>query len=224
LPLIGITPGLGYPGFIRSRDLLNNEVETKLVLRPADWLKTTLSYKLLRSDFRTDTDPASFAPGFADISPGGEILAGRSDSRIYSVNFSFTPHHRLYLATTFSWQDEKDSTRAAALSGNSSVVPYNGNIYSALGSATYVLSTNTDLLASYSYSSADFSQNNFAAGLPLGINYQQHAVQAGLTRRISKNITAKLQYGFFHYDEPTSGRANNYNAHSIFGLIAFKMP
>jgi hypothetical protein len=80
------------------------------------------------------------------------------------------------------------------------------------------------LLASYSYSSADFSQNNFAAGLPLGINYQQHAVQAGLTRRLGKNITARLQYGFFHYAEPSSGGANNYNAHSIFGLITLKMP
>ncbi len=223
LPLFGITPGIGYPGFLLSRDLLNNEVETKLVLRPVNWLKTTLSYKLLHSDFHTDTDPATFAAGFADISPGGEILSGRSDSSIYSINLSFTPHHRLYLSATFSWQDEKDSTAAAGLSGSASVVPYNGNIYSALGSATYVLSTNTDLTASYSYSSADFSQNNSVAGLPLSINYQQQAVQAGLTRRLGKNITAKLQYGFFHYDEPTTGGANNYNAHSIFGLIAMKM-
>ncbi len=224
LPLFGITPGIGYPGFILARDLLNNEVETRLVLRPITWFKTTLSFKLLHTDYRTDTDPATFAPGIADISPGGEILAGRSDARIYSFNTTFTPASRLYLSTTFSYQDSMDSTSATFLNGNTSVVPYRGNIYSALASTTFALSTNTDLLASWSFSRADYAQNNFTAGLPLGIRYQQQMVQAGLTHRLGKNATVRLQYNFFHYDEPTVGGANNYNAHGILGMLTFRLP
>jgi len=60
--------------------------------------------------------------------------------------------------------------------------------------------------------------------VPVGIQYQQHAVQVGLARRIGKNVTAQLRYGFYNYDEPSSGGANNYTAHSVFGMVSFKLP
>ncbi|MSU33931.1 MAG: hypothetical protein EXS36_02250 [Pedosphaera sp.] len=68
----------GYPAFIRARDLASDEVETKLVLRPVTWMKATLKYQLIASDFHTTTDPAVdpatevTMPGSA--SPGGRIL------------------------------------------------------------------------------------------------------------------------------------------------------
>ena len=36
-------PGIGYSAFIRARTIRTDEVETKLLLRPARWLKTTAS-------------------------------------------------------------------------------------------------------------------------------------------------------------------------------------
>jgi hypothetical protein len=55
-------PEGGYPGFLRSRDLLTDEIEAKVVLRPLSWLKTTLSYQFLTTDYSQDTNPA-FDPG-----------------------------------------------------------------------------------------------------------------------------------------------------------------
>ena len=61
-----------------------------------------------------------------------------------------------------------------------------------LSSANFVLSKSTDLHASYSFSRADYRQHNEAQGLPLGIFYDRHAILAGLTRRLLKNMTGTL--------------------------------
>jgi hypothetical protein len=213
-------PGIGYPGFIESRDLLTDEVAASLTLRPVRWFRTTLAYRFLTTAYHSKTDPASFGPFFV-ISPGGELLDGRSDTHVYSFSTTFTPWQRLNLSTTFSYQDSKTST---ADNASPAVVPYRGNIYSVLANATYVLTRDTDLLASYSFSRSDFSQDNFAAGLPLGIKYQQHAVQAALTHRLGRNVATKLQYSFYHYEEPTSGGVNNYDAHAIFATLSLRLP
>ena len=59
--------GEGYPAFIRERRIDTDEVLTKLVVKPAKWLKTTLSYRLIATDYDTTTD--SVAGG--TLSPGG---------------------------------------------------------------------------------------------------------------------------------------------------------
>jgi Planctomycete cytochrome C len=212
-------PGLGYPGFILARDVLTDEIEGKVTLRPVNWFKTTLSYKQLHTDYHTDTDPAAFNANFI-ISDGGELLAGRSDLHIYSLNTTFTPWRRLFLSTTFSYQQ---SSTATAANDSPSVVPYQGDTFSALGNATYVLNQATDVLLTGSYSRSDYAQDNFAAGLPLGIRYTQYVIQAGLTRRITRNVIAKIQYSFFHYDEPTTLGVNDYNANTILGMVRVKL-
>jgi hypothetical protein len=86
----------------------------------------------------------------------------------------------------------------------------------------------TDLLLNYSFSLADYSRPdstpNPGGPPPLAIRYQQHAVQAGLTRRFSKNITTRLQYGYYRYEEPTLAGANDYRVHSIFATLAYRFP
>ncbi len=209
-----------YPGFILSRDLATDEVEAKLVLRPARWLKATLSYQWQSTDYRTVTDLITFStPG--DGSPGGGLLAGRTRSHTYSFNTAFTPCQRLYLAATFSYQDSSTFT---ADNGSTAVAPYQGSTYTAFANATYVLNKDTDLFVAGSYAYSDYAQNNFAGGLPLGLQYQQQMIQAGLTRHITKNITTKLQYSLFHYNEPTSGGLANYTANAIFGMVTFRLP
>ena len=47
---------------------------------------------------------------------------------------------------------------------------------------------------------------------------------AGLTRRINKNITTTIQYGFYRYDEPSGGRLNNFTAHVLFGTLSMALP
>ena len=209
-------PYEGYPGFILWRDLLSQEAEVKLGLQATPWLKTTLSYQWLQNKYHTATE--SVADG---ISPGGSLLAGTYEAQTVSLNTTLTPWRRLFLSTTFSYQNARTVTAA---NNSPSVAPYEGDIYSVMASGTYLLNQKTDLTASYSFSMADFAQNNYADGLPLGINYQQQAVQVGIRRQIGKGKSLGLQYRFYHYDEPSSGGFNNFNAHAVFATLSFQLP
>jgi len=219
--------GNGYPAFIRGRDITSDQIEAKLVLRLLSWLKTTFKYQLVAADYNTTTDPAffvTFTPDFNPTNiffPGGEIRAGNQDAHVYSANVTLTPWRRLYLSTTFSYSQ---SRILSGVNNGTTVVPFRGDVYSVLSSANFVLSKSTDLHGSYSFSRADYRQHNEAEGLPLGIFYDRHAIMAGVTRRLLKNMTATLQYGFFYYNEPTSGGANNYRAHAVMASLNVALP
>ncbi len=212
--------GNAYPGFIHARDLLTDEVAARLVIRPVNWLKTTLSYQLLDTDYRTETYPANFGPAIV-VSPGGTVPAGESGINVYTLNLTLTPWQRLYFSSTFSFQR---SSTVTADNGLAVVEPYRGDTYSLLNTATWTLSAKTDLLLNYYFSKADFSQDNFATGLPLGIRYQQHTLQAGFTHRLSKAVTTKIQYAWYYYSEPSDGNAPNYRGNSVLGMLAFRLP
>jgi hypothetical protein len=215
-PLVQPIP-TAYPTFIRSRDQVTDEAEAKLVLHPSALFKTTLSYQYQADTYDLETSPyVSFGNV---ISPGGQLIAGEDYSHIFSVNATLVPIPRLFLSTTFSYQI---SSLVTAADGSPAVVPYRGDIYTVLANGTYVFSQTTDLFAGYAFSEANYGQDNFAGGLPLGIQYQQHGVQVGLSRKFAKNVSTKLQYRFDYYDEPSNGRATNYRAQSLFGTLTFR--
>jgi opacity protein-like surface antigen len=84
-----------------------------------------------------------------------------------------------------------------------------------MATSGYALDNKTDLTLEYSYSRSDNFVNNAAAGLPLGLDFQRHAVLAGISRKISKNVVARLRYGFYSYDESSTGGFNNYIANLV---------
>jgi hypothetical protein len=214
-----VQPVGGYPGFLRSRDLLTDEVEAKLAWHPFSWLKNTLSYQYLTTRYHSDTEPAFNATPLV-ISPGGSLLAGETVSQIYSIDSMWMPATRWYFDAMFSFQPSRTTTATA---GSPSIVPYEGNTYSVIANGTYVLDQASDLFAGYAFSKAGYGQNNSAAGVPLGIDYQMHAAQVGLSHRFNKDISAKLQYRFNYYEEPSSGGANNYRAHTVFASLTFRL-
>lgn len=210
----------GYPGFMRWRDLLAQEAQAKLAWQANWWLKATLSYQWRQNDYRTATEAADDREGNPNgASPGGPIFAGRYEAHIPALNLTLSPWQRLYFSGTFAFQNARTQT---ADNGSHSVVPYEGNIYSVIASATYVLGPKTDLAASYSFSQANFAQPNADEGLPLGIRYDQHAFQIGLRHRIGENKTVGLQYRFYHYDEPSSGGFNDFNANAVYATFSVK--
>jgi hypothetical protein len=136
------------------------------------------------------------------------------------VNVMLSPFARWYFSGAFNYYD---SRAVSAANGIGVVAPYRGDIYTVLSSATCTISTNTDLTASYSFSRADYSQDNFSAGLPLGINYDWHTIQAGVARRF-RSTAVNLQYALYRYTEPTSGGFNDYTAHGVFATMTLRWP
>jgi mono/diheme cytochrome c family protein len=202
----------GYPTLISARDLTTQEIASHLTLRASSWLKSTFTHRLVATDYRTTTEPISFG-ATGDVSPGGSTRTGNFDAQILSLNVTVTPTRRLHAFSTISFQD----TRSRALHDYSTaVVPYRGETWSFLGHGRYVLTARTDLTAGYTFSTANFRQDLLADGLAVGRRYDRHAIQAGLVSRCSENFTTKLQYGFYQYNEPSAGGANDYTAHAVF--------
>jgi hypothetical protein len=211
---------LGYPTFIKSRELTAKEVESRLTLRPCNWLKTTFTHRLVATDYRTTTEPlAVVTPG--DLAPGGEVFAGNYDAQVFSFSTSLRPWRRLHCSASLSYQDVRS---VAMHEGTDAVVPYSGDIWSVAARARFVLTKKTDVTAGWTFSAADFRQDNLATGLPVGMDYDLHGVTAGLVSHRTENLTVKLQYGFYQYDERSSGGANDYNAHALFASVTLRLP
>jgi hypothetical protein len=209
----------GYPGFILNRKITTDEFETKLDLRPATWVKTTLTYQITDTDYKSKTDPAyDFILG-QTVSPGGPITDGHYQAQTYGLSATLTPIQRFYFSETFTYSRSRVTT---ASNGDPSIVPYSGNIYTLITTTTYALNAKTSLQTSYAFSYADYGENNAAAGVPTGLDFTRHEVLAGLTRQLTKHLTAALRYQFSQYSEPSSNNANNFTAHGVFATFAYK--
>jgi hypothetical protein len=217
----------GYPGFLRWRELIADEAQARLSVQPISWLKTSLSYKWLSEEFKARTDSAKYVSQTDGsttnngITPGGKLTDGRYDTHTVSLNLTLTPWNRLFLSTTFGLENARAVTFA---NSSDSVAPYRGNTWSALGSATYLLDEKTDLSASYSFSLARFSEDTSATSSLYDIDYTLHSLSVSLSHRFTQNLSGSIRYAYYLYDEPTSGSANNYEAHAVFASITYRWP
>jgi hypothetical protein len=214
------SPTNGYPAFILGRTIRDNAFETKLTLRPCNWLKTTLSCQISRTEYSTKTDPAIGANTLNPVSPGGTILAGKNDTQTFGCGATLTPFRRFYLSSAFTYTWSRLTT---ANNGDPSIVPCCGNVYTVITTATYALNPRTDLQAAYNFSRADYGQNN-PAGVPLGIEFTHHQLLVGLARRFTSRLSGSLRYNFSQYSEPGSGNRNNFTAHGIFATFDYRWP
>jgi len=197
----------GYPGFITEQDFTTDEVVARLTVRPHAKLTVAFQYKLTATDIQAANKSIAFSG--SPLVLAGSVLSGNYDANTYTLNATVTPISRLYVTGGVSLQD----TRTAAFANNvPSVLAYHGNVYTVFGATGYALDAKTDATVDYTFSRTDNFTDNSAAGLPLGLNNQRQAVTAGLTRRISKTISARLRYGFYEYDESSNGGINNYRA------------
>ena len=221
-----ISGSSAYPGFILNRKIKTDGFETKLDLRPANWIKTTLSYKIAGTDYSSVTDPAfdNNTPP-VEVSPGGSIMDGTYYAQTYGISVTLTPIQRLYFYNAFTYTHSRTVTASKddPDGGNlSSIVPYSGDIYTLTTTATYALNPKTILQASYIFSYANYGQNNAVEGLPLGINFTRNEVLAGVTRQLTARLSCALHYQFSQYDEPSSGNANNFTAQGVFATLVYK--
>jgi len=204
-----------YPGFIRARKIDGDEVHAKLALHPVSWARVALTYQIVSTDYHTTTEPV---PGATAPST---LLAGDYDAHVYGVMATLTPFSRLYLSGTFTYNDSRIATLQTA---DGSVVPYKGKGCSVMASANYAASESMQINAVYSFSMADYAQDNVLAGLPLGLDYARHSLTVAMSRHLAHGVTARLGYGFFQYTENSSGGFNNYTAHGVFASINVKWP
>lgn len=221
----------GYSAFIKGRETDTDDLSVKVAYRPASWIQTSLNFQHITTKYKTETDalifPALIFPDFPEfntpeqvITPGGVIFSGDYRADVFGGSISLTPWHRLTLSGSLTYTKSRTST---AQNVTPAVVNYTGDTYTGISSAAFNVNAKTDLTASYTYSTADYGQDNYVSGLPVGLVYSWHIVSAGVVRKINDNITATLQYRFYGYDEPNTGGANNYTAHGVIGAVTIAL-
>ena len=207
-PLLG-----GYPSFILSREIVTRDFVTKLIIHPAPWLKTTLSYDIAKTGYTTGTESV---PG--GISPGGPLTDGIYDAHDYGLNVTLTPWHPVYFSAAFTYSDSRTLT---ADNSDPSIVPYIGHTCVLISSAGYALSKSINLNASYSFSAANYGQNNAADGVPLGLDYTRHNLMFGISKKLNDHFSAALRYVLSSYVEPSAAGFNDYHSQGGFATLAY---
>jgi len=192
----------GYSAFITEQALTTDQVSTKLTVRPIAGIKTSVQYQFVATDIDTE----------ADTTPPSSVTSGEYRAHVYTANVTVTPIARLYLTGLFSYRD----TRTSAFdNGVPSITTYDGDVYTFIAAAGYVVDDETDLNIEYLFTYSDNFDDNSSSGLPLGLDHERHGLLAKLSRRITKNIEAWLRYGFYAYDEDSNGGVDDYTAHLI---------
>jgi hypothetical protein len=209
-----------YPGFILNRQIQTDGFQTKLDLRPSNWIKTTLSYQIAETDYSSATELAfnSHQPSQL-VSPGGPITDGHYNTQTYGFAVTLTPIQRLYFSSAFTYTHSRAVT---ADNDDLSIVPYSGNIYTLNTTATYAWNAKTSLQTSYIFSYANYGEGNAIFGVPLGMDFTRYEVLIGLTRQLTTRLSCALHYEFSQYTEPSSGSANNFTAQGIFATFVYK--
>jgi hypothetical protein len=103
------------------------------------------------------------------------------------------------------------------------VLDANNNFWSGSLTAGFVVDDKTDLQANYFYFSAfdDFTDNS-PSGVPYGTDAKEHAITAGITRRLRENIRLGLKYGFFQYRDAAAGGHNDYDSHMVYSSLQIR--
>jgi hypothetical protein len=198
----------GYSALISNQDFTKDELSARLSFRPLSWANVSLMYRLLSLD--TDTAYETIPPS--------SVRSGKYDANIYSIRVAVRPAARVHLTGLFSFQDAKST---AFDNGSPSLVTWEGDVFSILLTAGYSIDEQTGLTLEYLFSRSDNAQENILDGLPLGVDNRRHGLRLGLSRQMTDKAQAHFQYGYYRYDDESSGGADDYRAHVFLLSFAY---
>ena len=211
-----------FPTLI-NQDWNTNDLNVRVTFRPKipTWLGT-LSL-VTRYDFvHTSID----GQWFVDEQTLSELQSGQIKQHVISESLNWNPLPRFFLQANFSYVLNQTDTPANNIelvpNEGPTVVNFRNDYWTVTSGFGYIIDDKTDFYADYYfYCANDYYKNAFVA-LPYGMGATENAVTATVTRQLSKNTRLTLKYGFFDYQDTTSGGHNNYRAHSLFSSLQIR--
>ena len=200
-----------YPAYLTMQNFDTYDANTRLTLRPLPNVTLVTRYEYQWSIVNTTPDP---------ISGLGEEQSGKLTSQIIAQNISWSPWSRLYLQIGFNYVLSETKTPAADYT--QAILNAQNNYWTLSFNSGFALDDKTDLNLGYTYYQAD----NYNAPNPVYISYgagaEEHAVTATVARRLTKNLRATLRYGYYHYNDQTSGGHNDYDANVVYASLQYR--
>lgn len=192
----------GYSAFINNQELHTDEITTKVTTRVTGTVKAAFQYQHIKTKIGT----------LAHTTPSSRVDSGDYVADIYSLSVTATPISSLYLTGLFSYRDVNSESFD---NDSASVIAYNGDVYSFIGTAGWAFGKKTDVTLQYLYSRSDNFQNHSADGLPLGVDHKRHGLSLGCSRKITDQVQAQFRYGFYKYNEERNLGVDDYEAHLL---------
>jgi hypothetical protein len=200
-----------YPAYLVLQDFQTYDGNVRLTLRPFKNVTLLSRYEYQLSTIHTAPDP---------ISGLNEVESSRMTSQIIAQDVSWSPWSRLYLQAGFNYVLSETVTPGADVIQG--ILDAQNNYWTLNFSAGFVINDKTDLNLGYFFYDADNYQNTSNVGVPLGAGGHEHGVTATLTRRISKNMSLLLRYGFYTYEDQLSGGNNDFNAQAFYTTLRYR--
>ena len=211
---------------LRHQEWETNDFNIRVTWRPkvpqaAGTVSLVTRYDYVKTDL--DSQWAVSTTGAGPVFD--ELRTGIITQHIFTESITWNPTARLYFQGNFSYvKDETDTPADIIFTGNTlpSIVDSQNDYWTASASIGFAVDNKTDVRADYSYYRADNYEGSGLVGQPYGMGATQHTVGATVTRELTKNVRLKLQYGYYHYRDETSGGHNNYDAHAVFSSLQFR--
>lgn len=208
------TPNAGgnrYPAYLVMQDFETYDGNVRVTVRPLKNLTLVSRYEYQLSTINTKPD---------SISGLGRVESSEMTSHIIAQNVSWTPWSRLYLQAGFNYV--LSETESPASDDAQAILDAQNDYWTLNFSSGLVLDDKTDLNVGYSYYRADNFKDNSSVGVPYGAGAEEHGVTATLTRRLTQNLRLTLKYGYFDYEDESSGGNNDYQAHYVSSSLQYR--
>jgi hypothetical protein len=211
---------------LRHQEWDTNDFNVRLTWRPkipqaAGTISLVTRYDYVRTNL--DSQWAVSTTGAGPVFD--ELRTGIITQHIFSESITWNPTARLYFQGSFSYvKDETDTPADIIFTGNTlpSIVDSQNDYWTANAAVGFAINEKTDFHAEYSYYCADNYEGMSIIGMPYDAGATQHTFGASISREIMRNVRVKLQYGYYHYTDETSGGHNNYDAHAVFSSLLFR--
>ena len=210
------SPTNGYPAFILGRTIRGSTFETKLTVRPANWLKTTLSYQISATDYSSRTDPAIDVNTLNLVSPGGPIMAGKNNAA--NLRIQRHPHtvppilffRHIYLQPLAPDHGQQRRPVSRALQRQ---------CLHRYCHCQLCAESRKPPCKPPTTSRAPITGKTIPPGCRSALI--SRVINCGLASagNSTGGLSASLRYSFSEYSEPSSGNLNNFTAHGIFATL-----
>lgn len=205
------TGGNRYPAYLVMQDFETCDGNVRVTFRPRPNVTLVSRYEYQLSTIHTKADAAAGL---------GEIESSEMTSHIFAQNVSWSPWSRLFFQAGFNYVWSETQTPTSDYT--QAILDAQNNYWTLNFNSGFAVDNKTDLNVGYFYYRADNFDDNSADGLPLGMSAEEHGVTATLTRRLTERLRLTFRYGYFHYDEETSGGNGNYASHLVYTTLQYR--
>lgn len=209
-----------YPAYLVMQDFETYDGNIRVTYRPLNNLTLVSRYEYQLSTVHTKPD---------SVSGLGEVESSEMTSHIFAQNVSWTPWSRLSFQVGFNYVTSETETGASDYT--QAVLDAQNNYWTVNFDTGLVLDEKSDLNLGYFFYRADnYEDNSYNAaganydntGVPYGVGATEHGIMARYTRRLTERLRLTLRYGYFHYDDETSGGHNDYESHLVSSSLQYR--